>query len=106
MPLPSVTEVDPLTVPAPLIEPIPVGVSVTAVPANVTPLPTEIELFARVSTKASVEVAVILPVVAILPLDSVRLIVEPVEAPFPVIGIESVRVTAPVVLKVTLGVAS
>lgn len=107
VPLPSVTEVDPLIVPVPLMGPEPVGVNVTVVPANVAPAPTEIGLFVPVLINANVEVAVILLLVAIPPFaESVRLIVEPVEAPFPVIAVESVKTTAPVVLKVTFGVIS
>ena len=107
VPLPRVTEVEPLTVPAPLIAPDPVGVSATIVPANVAPVPTVIGLLVPVSIKASVVVAVMLLVVAIPPLaESVRLIVEPLEIPLPVNAVESVSSTAPLVLKVTLGVAS
>ena len=107
VPFPRVTEVEPFTVPEPLIAPDPVGVSVTAVPAIATPVPTVMGLFVPVLIKASVVVAVILLVVAMPPFaDSVRLIVEPVEIPFPVNAVESVKITAPVVLNVTFGVAS
>lgn len=105
--LPSVTEVEPFTVPDPLMVPDPVGVSVTAVPDNVTPVPTVIGLFVPELIKESVEVAVMLLLVTIPPAaESVKLIVDPVEAPLDVIAVVSVMLTAALVLNVILGVAT
>lgn len=85
--------------------PVPDVVSPTVLPLMLPPR--IMAPFVPDAVKESAAVAVMVLVVVIPPLaESVRLMDEPVAAPFPVNAVESVNVTAPVVLKFTLGVAS
>ena len=61
-----------------------------------------------VANRAKVPVAVIVPEVVkavALAAESVKLILEPVDTPLPVVAVVSTKVTVPVVLAVQLGVA-
>ena len=89
-----------------MIVPEPLAVIVSAVPETLPP--NTIPPLRPVASSANVPVAVIVPEVVnavALAAESVKLILEPVDTPLPVVAVVSTKVTAPVVLAVQLGVA-
>ena len=99
-------EVEPVTLALRVIAPEPLAVIVSTVPETLPP--NTMPPLVPVARRAKVPVAVIVPEVVkavALAAESVKLILEPVDIPLPVVAVVSTKVTAPVVLAVQLGVA-